>query len=128
MNEKSRRAPIAIKHRNAGRCGCGRPPKPGCKSCQICLTKARDATKARRKLPGHCRHCGRRSSVTICAVCKPRHLKSQARWRQNRKARGLCKSCPLPTEKPGASYCKSHSDRNRARARAYAATKRALTR
>lgn len=126
MHTKEDRAPIAIRNRERGLCGCGRAPKPGTLSCQICADKSRDATKARRKLPGHCYRCGTAVSTTgarICEPCKPKRSAAEKRNRARRKVRGQCRNCSAP--KTDGVFCVKHAEQNRRRARAYANKKRA---
>lgn len=122
---KERLAPFAIANRERGLCGCGRPPKPDRKSCAVCMAKCREATKARRKLPGHCRGCGKANQTRkLCDTCRPSWNARDRRKRAERRARGLCHNCGLPSV-PGKSLCAAHAERNRVRSGAYMRAKRA---
>jgi hypothetical protein len=119
------RAAIAIHNREQGLCGCGRPPKANCKSCAKCLASAREATKRRRKLKGHCRHCGKPKleRTAICAACKPVAQRHQNTYREGKVARGICYRCLQPAT--DGRFCFVHAEKNRATARAYKQRKRA---
>ncbi len=116
-------APRAIRYRAQGLCGCGRPPKPGCKSCALCMVSCRESTKARRKLPGHCRDCGVVSDGR-CDKCRETKRKRDKQRRARRRANGLCSLCgKLATD---GVLCARHADAGRERSKLYQRAKRAV--
>jgi hypothetical protein len=124
LTRKQQLAPWAIANRERGLCGCGRPRKPDCVTCAICLTACRDAVKARRKLPGHCKLCGKLSEGT-CEKCREWRRINHRRKRAERRAAGLCVRCGKPPEKPGSALCPKHAAVNRRNALNYQRRKRA---
>lgn len=117
MDRKAALAPWAIKNREKGLCGCGRPPKARCKSCEACMAQCRAALRTRQKTAGHCRNCGMVSEVPQCAKCKKWAQENKKRRYDRFRAEGRCGKCGQATEKPGGALCPRHAERSRIGAR-----------
>lgn len=116
MGAKEEHASRAINNRRSGLCGCGREPKPTSKSCERCSIKQRDAMKARRKLPGHCKLCGKQLPPAFefkrCDRCRPRVIAHQAASMARKRDRGECIRCATRALADSV-FCELHRARNR---------------
>jgi hypothetical protein len=129
MQSKAQIAPRAIRYRAAGLCGCGRPPKPGCKSCKTCTDKIHLATKVRKQTPGHCKGCGKgdQPQGRYCEVCTRNRAEARRRTKQRRAELGQCGRCQEPAAE-GAALCQVHLEKVRATSLAYHRAKAAQVR
>jgi hypothetical protein len=121
---KQRLATQAIRYRKQGLCGCGRPPKVGCLSCQTCLDSIHLKRTERKRTPGHCKSCGKADqSKRYCDVCTRTKAKARRRTNKRRAELGQCCCCQLPAV-PGRTLCEAHLERKRIASFAYHRAKR----
>lgn len=104
---------LAIRNRERGLCGCGKPRRSGRASCQDCIDSGHARARARRKEPGHCSRCG----VPLdrpgrCDKCRVTEAKMKNRLRAKRKKLGLCVRCG-GTPVPGKTLCEVHGQQMR---------------
>ena len=117
-NTDAQRMARAIKARNAGRCGCGRPlDNPNnSTNCTRCVERNRDRNaegmreaREEREAAGLC-NCGRRRTKgrKTCARCQARDA-DRAAARAARvvelRAAGLCTRCATNKAEPGSRQC-----------------------
>lgn len=109
--KKARLAVFAIRNREAGLCGCGRPRVEARSHCARCFAKHLAGLTERRRTrraAGVCIECGGYSAGK--KRC-PEHTAQAKVWevtgRLRRQAAGLCSECRNPAE-PDRKRCKKH--------------------
>ena len=96
-----------------GICPCGRTPRDGYATCDVCLERARKGSKKRRKTrkrAGVCTQCQAPLDPTSTTFCTEHLLKNREQGRDLRHYRvenGLCQFCKEPAV-DGRPLCEKH--------------------